>query len=757
MRIRAILILSMVIGITLVSYFFALFEVRADQRSLRQDLSRRAQIFAESLQETIEPLLASSSHRALQRVVDRFGNRERLDGVSVYNQHADLLVMTPALKQKLKSRPQCIDLAIKNNRASESFLHLGDSLIHVYALPLHLGGATAGALAIFDDASYIEAQSDRVWRETFLHILVQVLLIALITIFIVRWMVVGRIARMAKWMQDLRAGKPNTQAPFPEQDLFKPLTREVTHMARSLMAARQVAEEEARLRETAEAHWTPERLSIHVQSRLEGSRLFAISNREPYIHERRGNKIEVDVPASGLVTAIEPILRACDGTWIAHGSGSADREAADRHGRLRVPLNDAHQYTLRRVWLTPEEEEGYYYGFANEGLWPLCHIAHTRPMFRAEDWEYYQQANQKFADATVEEMKDSEWPVVLVQDYHFALLPRLIKDVAPQSRVAIFWHIPWPNPEAFAICPWQRELVRGLLGADLVGFHIQSHCNNFLETVDRVMESQVDWDRFGVNRRGHWTLVRPFPISVAMTDDGGSGPDGNPRESVFLDRPALFKELGVEATFMGIGVDRVDYTKGILERFRGVERFLEKRIAYRGKFTFVQIGAPSRTRIPRYHNLQNDVEAEAERINARFQAGGWKPIVLLNRHHTHKEIERYYRAADLCMVTSLHDGMNLVAKEFVAARDDGGGALILSRFTGAARELTDALVVNPYDMEAVADAVYLALEMEPEERRTRMQRMRQSVREHNIYRWAANLVTELSGIRVETAKESLRT
>ncbi|MGH9431183.1 MAG: alpha,alpha-trehalose-phosphate synthase (UDP-forming) [Terriglobia bacterium] len=755
MRIRAILILSLVIGITLVSYAFALFEVRGDQRSLRQDLSHRAQIFAESLQETIEPMLQSRSHRALQRIVDRFGNRERLAGVAVYNQHQDLLAITAGLLPKLQTRPQCVGLAIQNNQASESFLHLGNSLMHVYALPLHQDGAVAGALAIFDDANYIEAQSNRIWQETFLHILVQVLLIALITIFIVRWMMVGRIARMAKWMQDLRSGKPTTQPEFPEQDFFKPLTREVTHMARSLMAARSAAEEEARLREAAESHWTPERLRIHVQSRLEGSRLFAISNREPYVHKRRGKEIEAQVPASGLVTAIEPILRACDGTWIAHGSGDADRETVDRHDHLRVPPDDP-QYTLRRVWLTPEEEEGYYYGFANEGLWPLCHIAHARPLFRAEDWEYYQQANRKFADATVEEMEGSRLPVVLVQDYHFALLPRLIKDRVPQARVAIFWHIPWPNPEAFGICPWQRELVRGLLGADLVGFHIQSHCNNFLETVDRVMESRVDWERFGVNRRGHWTMVRPFPISVAMTD-AANGSNGQPRESVFLDRAALLRELGVEATFMGIGVDRVDYTKGILERFRGIERFLEKRAAYRGKFTFVQIGAPSRTRIPRYHDLLRDAEAEAERINARFQSGRWKPIVFLSRHHSHKEIDRYYRAADLCLVTSLHDGMNLVAKEFVAARDDGGGALILSRFTGAARELTDALVVNPYDMEGVADAIYLALEMEPEDRRLRMRRMRQRVREHNIYRWAASLVTELSGIRVETPQESLRT
>jgi len=429
----------------------------------------------------------------------------------------------------------------------------------------------------------------------------------------------------------------------------------------------------------------------------------------------------------------------------------------DSQDRLRVPADDP-RYSLRRVWLTKEQEEGYYYGFANEGLWPLCHIAHTRPIFRSADWRYYQEVNQKFTDAVLEEIEGIPDPVVLAQDYHFALLPRLIKEKRPDARVAIFWHIPWPNPEAFGICPWQRQLVDGLLGADLIGFHIQSHCNNFLQTVDRVVESRVDWEHFSVLRKDHHTTVRPFPISVDLTPEDDSAENTNQGLN-YLERSALLRALGIEATFLGIGVDRVDYTKGILERFLAVERFLEKTPNYQGKFTFVQIGAPSRTHIKRYHDLLAEVEAEAERINWRFQTSRWKPIMFLKRQHTHAEIAPYYRAADLCLVTSLHDGMNLVAKEFLAARHDERGVLVLSQFTGAARELRDALLVNPYDIDQTADAIRQALEMEPEEKQRRMHRMRRVIKEHNIYRWAGSLITELCEVRLdgpEDTQEKLR-
>jgi trehalose 6-phosphate synthase len=312
--------------------------------------------------------------------------------------------------------------------------------------------------------------------------------------------------------------------------------------------------------------------------------------------------------------------------------------------------------------------------------------------------------------------------------------------------VAIFWHIPWPNPEVFGICPWQRELVDGLLGADLIGFHIQSHCNNFLDTVDRALEALTEWDRFAVNRQGHVTRVRPYPISVAFPENSHAA---NESVSAGAERAALCAEMGIEASLLGVGVDRVDYTKGILERFRALERFFELNPAYQQRFTFAQIAAPSRTDIQGYKNFLDEVSAEAARINARFQTAKWKPIVLLKKHHSHQEIARYYRAASLCLVTSLHDGMNLVAKEFVAAREDGQGVLILSTFAGAAHELADALLVNPYDVSLLAETIHRALEMPEVEQANRMERLRRQVREHNVYRWAAHLLSDLTEIRIE--------
>jgi trehalose 6-phosphate synthase len=356
--------------------------------------------------------------------------------------------------------------------------------------------------------------------------------------------------------------------------------------------------------------------------------------------------------------------------------------------------------------------------------------------------------NRKFAAVLLDEMSGENEPIVLVQDYHFALLPRMIKDRRPDARVAIFWHIPWPNPEAFGICPWQRELLDGMLGADLIGFHIQAHCNNFLETVDRTLESRIDWEHFAVNRHDRLTAVRPFPISVAFNGNGNGNGASAAGDASTAERAALFRELGGKPEFLGLGVDRVDYTKGIPERLRGVERLFDLYPAYREKFTFIQIGAPSRTHIKRYQDLLTEVEEEAERINRRFRTGAWRPIVFLNRHHSHAEIQPYYREADVCLVTSLHDGMNLVAKEYIAARADGQGALILSRFTGASHELADALVVNPYDTDELAQAIHRALTMPPEERQARMQRMRAVVQENNVYRWAGNLIGELAAIRL---------
>jgi len=476
------------------------------------------------------------------------------------------------------------------------------------------------------------------------------------------------------------------------------------------------------------------------------------------------------VPPSGLVTALEPVLQACDGTWIAHGSGSEDAAFVDANDKLRVPPDEP-RYTLRRVWLSEEEVAGHYNGFSNEGLWPLCHIAHTRPLFRSSDWEYYQRVNEKFAEVLIEEMREVEHPVVFVQDYHFALLPRLIKNARPDSRVAIFWHVPWPNAETFGICPWQAELVDGVLGADVIGFHTQSHCNNFLETVDRVLEARTDWEHFSIRRNGHLSAVRPFPISVAWdehpADEGGyrgerPGAIGRPaivKGTLFEETEEfsaveggdgkLHRELGIEGKQLLLGVDRMDYTKGIVERLLAVEYLLEEHPWYLEKIVFVQIAAPSRSTIPSYIMLRTQVQEAVERINRRFQTSGWKPVILIERQCSHEEVNRFYRAANICMVTSLHDGMNLVAKEYLAARKDGDGVLILSRFTGAAQELRDALLVNPYDVVQVGEAIRAGLEMSLGERRLRMERMRHQVKEHNVYRWAANVLTDLCAVRLE--------
>lgn len=756
MRATLKLVLPLIVSVALVSLFYATYQVRTERRNLRNDLSRRSVVLAESLQESVEPLFEKNfdkaAEKSLLRLVERFGQKEHLKGVAVYNAEGAPLAVTSSATAELQPAPQVVSHAIHQDSGSGAFFESGGKPLHIYALPLHHGNQVAGALAVLYDTTYIETRASHALRDSLVSALIQTLLIAALAFVLVRWTFTDPLKSMTKFLRSMRAGATNSGSQLPAGELFEQIHKEVEHLAQDLSTARAAAQREARLRETQSSLWTAERLRVSLRKKLQDQPLFVVSNREPYmhVHSDKDKSIGFLVPASGLVTAIEPVLHACDGTWIAHGSGSADLETVDRHNRLRVPP-DQPSYTLRRVWLTDQEVDGYYEGFSNEGLWPLCHIAHTRPIFRPEDWLAYQQVNRKFADAVLEEMEGTQSPILLAQDYHFALLPRMVKEARPDARVAIFWHIPWPNPEVFGICPWQRELVDGLLGADLIGFHTQSHCNNFLETVDRAVEALTEWDRFAVNRQGHVTRVRPYPISVDFTE---LNPATHDQRNAGEERAAICAELGIEASLLGVGVDRVDYTKGILERFRGIERLIEEHPVYQRRFTFVQIGAPSRTDIERYRQFLDEVSAEADRINARFQTGKWKPIVFLKRHHSHEEIARYYKAASVCLVTSLHDGMNLVAKEFVAARSDERGALILSTFAGAALELTDALLVNPYDVQQMAASIQQALEMPEEEQAARMHRMRVQIREHNIYLWAANLLSDLTEIRIEIPERS---
>jgi trehalose 6-phosphate synthase len=397
---------------------------------------------------------------------------------------------------------------------------------------------------------------------------------------------------------------------------------------------------------------------------------------------------------------------------------------------------------LRRLRLTELEERGYYFGLANEGLWPLCHVAHTRPEFRASDWEQYQRVNRRFAEAVAEEAGTPD-PIVLVQDYHFALLPRYLRERLPRATILTFWHIPWPAAELLGICPWAREVLDGLLGSSIMGFHTQAHCNNFLDGVDRYLESRLDRERHSVVQGGRETLVRAYPISIDWPSHWAIE-----TPPVAECRAEVRRELGLPPdALLGVGVDRLDYTKGIEERLLSVERLLEKSSTLHGRFWFAQLAAPSRTAIGTYRALGERVEALAERINARFGQYGWRPIVLARRHHEPPAIFRMYRAADLCYVSALHDGMNLVAKEFVAARDDLRGVLILSQFTGASRELTEALVVNPYDIDSASSALAAALEMPIEEQEERMRSMRALVSELNVYRWAGKMLIDATRSR----------
>jgi trehalose 6-phosphate synthase len=787
---RLRLVAALLVGITVISAGSTYFDVLAHKHSLRSDLARRTQWFGAGVQPQIEQQIALGETDTLPQFLQHLRQYPDQPSLAVYDTHGDLLTSTGEISALRSLPPNFFKRPLTDGKESTSIVkvplqNLGttadggrgngaqanapERLWYVDAIPLHDGQQTVGALVMLVDADYIRIEGMRVWRRSFLNIVAMVILVVVVTLLMVRWFLQQPVTRAADWLRRLRQGNAEIGEGAKEFGYLMPLANEVTSLAENLTRARAAAEAEARLRDAAEHIWTAHRLAVHVRERLGNGKLFVVSNREPYMHVRQGSNVECVVPPSGLVTAIEPVLQACEGTWIAHGSGSEDAAFVDANDRLRVPPDEP-RYTLRRVWLSPEEESGYYEGFSNEGLWPLCHIAHTRPIFRASDWSCYQRVNAKFAEVLIEEMQDTEHPVVFVQDYHFALLPQMIKKARPDARVAIFWHIPWPNAEAFGICPWQAELVDGLLGADVIGFHIQSHCNNFLETVDRALEARTDWEQFSIRRNGHLSLVRPFPISVAWDEHsadaesyrnedfhtgsltGFSTKNIHPvMDSDAMNRThsEIHRALGIEGCHILVGVDRMDYTKGIVERLLAIEHLLDEHPWYLEKIVFVQIAAPSRTRIPSYAGLRVQVQETVERINRRFETSKWKPVILIERQCSHEEVGQYYKAADICLVTSLHDGMNLVAKEYLAARQDCDGVLVLSRFAGAAQELRDALLVNPYDVQQVTEAIRTGLEMSPGERKLRMERMRLQVKEHNVYRWASNVLTDVCAVRIE--------
>ena len=483
--------------------------------------------------------------------------------------------------------------------------------------------------------------------------------------------------------------------------------------------------------------WNKESLHDLLSNKMRDYQFIVVGNREPYIHRRVNGTIQCLLPASGVATALDPIMQACGGTWVAHGSGDADRSVVNHRNRIRVPPDDP-KYTLRRVWLTPEQEEGYYYGTANGCLWPLCHIAFTRPTFDSRNWQVYREVNELFAKAILDEV-GSKPTFVFIQDYHFGLLPRILKSANSKLVVAQFWHIPWPNRETFRALPWKEELLDGLLANDLLGFQLRYHCQNFLDTVDRAVEAKVDHESSQVIRAGHSTLVRPFPISIDF--DQHSVRAGS--DSVRVEMQRWHDWLKLPKRWLGIGIDRIDYTKGIPERLRAIDLCLERNPKYRNELRFLQVGVPSRTNIKAYRCLDQEIDRLVDQINTKWQTSHWAPITYLKQHISQIELTALHRLADFCIVSSIHDGMNLVAKEYIASQCDNRGALILSRFTGAARELADALLVNPFSDDEIADAIHHALSMPHSEREGRMLRMRDAVGSNNIYRWAGKIISSL--------------
>jgi trehalose 6-phosphate synthase len=722
-------VVALVAGLALLTWGASVLVTRTTRAWFERDMQLRAQLAVSGAREALASHWGADQVGDLRKILLDLTRDERVLGAAACD--ADLVLKArttdfpPPLgcgELGLHVRPTADSPAIAWAPWASVFSVPGGQ-VHATAIPLVEAEQPLGFVVLVHDLSFVQRRETTTMR--FLAAAFGFLAFAASIITLVA-------ARLSwrGWSNELRR-LIRGERPRPE---FQPFLRDVRDLVERLASEREA--------DGLGGLWTPQRLKNTLSRHLHGERVVIVANREPYIHQRTPEGgVEIVHPASGLVTALEPVMRACSGVWVAHGGGTADRETADARARLQVPPGED-SYVLRRVWLTPEEEKGYYYGFSNEGLWPLCHIADTRPLFRVEDWRHYQQVNAKFADAVLEEV-DSEDPILLVQDYHFALLPRMIREKLPHATVITFWHIPWPNSERFGICPWREEILAGLLGSSILGFHTQFHCNNFVDGVDRFLESRIDREQNAVVHQGQRTLIRPYPISIEWPSSWlrSAPPVGECRASVFA-------ELGLAPdALLGVGVDRLDYTKGIEERLLAVERLLEKAPELQGRFTFAQLAAPSRAVIPEYRRLNEDVERVAARINERFSRGSYRPVILKREHHEPPTVFRYYRAADVCYVSSLHDGMNLVAKEFVAAREDEQGVLVLSHFTGAARELTEALSVNPYDLEEASAALAAALAMPSDEQRDRMRAMRALVAEFNVYRWAGRMLVDAARLR----------
>ncbi len=736
------LILPILLIVSVAFTVFGVVQVGFEEDRLTDDLKRKARAVGESLEFSAQLVLASRDLEGANRLVESFQKRERLQGCAIYDKDGTILAVTARIADWGRDEGPYVKGVLAKKSPQGRLKRFGEYSVFCYALPiLDSQGGDLGVVEVIYDTSDIFSQLTALWRRLSITLIVLLLVIILIMLVIQRRIFVLPVIRLTEWFRLFQQGEMDAAHPIKPGDELGRLASEVEQVALSLRVARKVASQKASERLDREESWTEARLRDVIRAKLGENALYLVSNREPYMHvlDEAAGAPRCIRPAGGVVTALDPIMRASGGMWIAHGAGNADRQFVNSKDKLGVPPEDI-GYILKRVWLSKEEEQGYYYGLSNEGLWPLCHITHTRPMFREADWRAYREVNQKFADSLLQELPARN-PFVFIQDYHFTLLAKMIKERRPDTSIALFWHIPWPNPEVFATCPYYEQILDGMLACDLIGFQAQIYCNNFLDTANRLLESRVDAETFSVVRLGKETTIRAFPISVNDTLDRGLTGE----EEDDIDR--LRKEYGLQDKVVAVGVDRLDYTKGLLERVAAVDRFIEKYPEYKKRFVFIQLAAPSRTHIQRYHDFAGEVEGLVEKVNWKHSEGSWRPILYFERHFSHEEIRPYYALADLCIVSSLHDGMNLVAKEYVSAKADLNGVLILSRFTGAARELTQAVLVNPYSTEEFADSIRLAAEMPAEEKRTRMMHMRETVKTNNVYRWAGSIITEWTALK----------
>ena len=471
------------IGIAIsVMVVFTFFQTIREREVLVDDLKYRTGLLADSLKESVEPTYIGSSTSTLQKLVDKFTNRERLVGLAVYDNKGSLIARSVDLSSEIVNKSETVSAAMDSDSSIGNMIRFKGQSLYIFAQPLHYQDRVVGAFSVVQNAGYINDAIGKIWKNNFFRSLAQILLFFIVIVAFIWWLVYKPLKNIVESVKSVRVGAGGDQSLQKVKGFtfFRPLVNEISKITTSLFEARRSASEEARMRlEKLDTPWTAERLKEFIKAHLRGQKIFLVSNREPYVHNKVKNEIEWSMPAGGIVTALDPVMRACGGMWIAHGSGNFDKETADEKGKLSVPPDDP-KYTLKRIWLSEDEIKGHYVGFSNEALWPLCLMTHVRPIFSKENWERYKEVNQKFADSLLDEIKDIERPLVLIQDYHFALLSRMIKTKRPDAEICLFWHIPWPNAENFSICPWRKEILDGMLGADLIGFQNQQYLNNFL-------------------------------------------------------------------------------------------------------------------------------------------------------------------------------------------------------------------------------------------------------------------------------------